>query len=330
MTNVFMFPGQSSRYVGMLDRIAEVWPKAKDVVADASSILGRDLGRLYRDGDESLFEKNRNVQVGVFLTTHLHLSALQAMGIDARYSLGLSLGEFNHLVHIGALEFESALKLVDARGQVYDQGPRGMMAALFPVDHEMVEEILEKARAKGVVEIANLNSPSQFVVAGETAAVEEAMRVAEDEFAINPTPIERQIPMHTSVFRPASEALLPHLQAAPWKKPGRPYISNVLGGFVENTSGEMFVELLARHVYSPVRWRDQIDALAARIDDAVFIEVGPRGVLFNLLQKRWRNNKKFKTDSAEDFADNFRGLVGQLRGLGHNAAAPQPLNASGV
>jgi malonyl CoA-acyl carrier protein transacylase len=139
------------------------------------------------------------------------------------------------------------------------------------------------------------------------------MRIGEDEFAISPAPIERQIPMHTSVFRPASEALLPHLSAAPWKKPSRPYLSNVLGGFVENTSPEMFVELLARHVYSPVRWRDQIDALAARFGDAVFIEVGPRGVLYNLLQKRWHNNKKFKTDSAEGFADHFRTLVNQLR-----------------
>lgn len=330
MTNVFMFPGQSSRYVGMLDRIAEVWPKAKDVVAEASDILGRDLGRLYSEGDETLFDKNRNVQVGVFLTTHLHLSALQSMGVEARYSLGLSLGEFNHLVHIGALDFEAALKLVDARGQVYDQGPRGMMAALFPVDQEMVDEILAKARQKGIVEMANLNSPSQFVVAGETAAVEEAMRVGEDEFSINPTPIERQIPMHTSVFRPASEALLPHLAAAPWKKPSRPYVSNVLGGFVENTSPEMFVELLARHVYSPVRWRDQIDSLAARFDDAVFIEVGPRGVLYNLLQKRWRNNKKFKTDAAEGFADHFRSLATQLRGAIQNAPTAQPLTATGT
>jgi len=326
MTNVFMFPGQSSRYVGMLDRVAEIWPKAKDVVASASEVLGRDLGKLYGEADETLFEKNRNVQVGVFLTSHLHLCALQAMGVDARISLGLSLGEYNHLVHIGALDFESALRLVDARGNVYDNGPRGMMAALFPVDQDMVNEILEKAQTKGVVEMANLNSPAQFVVAGETAAVEEAMRIAEDEFAINPTPIERQIPMHTSVFRPASEALLPHLAKASWKKPHRPYVSNVLGGFVESTSAEMFVELMSRHVYSPVRWRDQIDAVAARYEDAVFIEVGPRGVLFNLLQKRWRANKKYKTDAAEGFADSFRALVGALKPAGHSAV----ISASGA
>lgn len=316
MTCVFMFPGQSSRYSGMLDRIADVWPKARDVIAGASELLGRDLAHLFREGDDSAFDKNRNVQVGVFLTSHLHLSALRAMGIDAPVSMGLSLGEFNHLVHIGALDFDSALRLVDARGKVYDKGPRGMMAALFPVDSDLVDELLEKARPKGIIEVANINSPSQFVVAGARAAVEEAMRIADEEFSVHPAVIEQHIPMHSSVFTPVSDSLRPYLKAAPWKKPKLPYLSNVLGGFVDNPNAETIQELLARHVHSPVRWREQIDAVAARYEDAVFVEVGPRSVLFNLLQKRWRRNTKFKTDSGVDFADGFRNLVHNLQNLG--------------
>lgn len=308
-----MFPGQSSRYVGMLDRAAEVWSGAAELIELASETLGRDLARIYREGDEALYQKNRNVQVGVFLTTHLHLSALEARGVKSELSLGLSLGEFNHLVHIGALDFTDALRLVDARGSVYDEGPRGMMAALFPVDREMVEEIIAKASAKGVVEIANLNSPAQFVVAGETAAVEEAMRIADDEYSVSPAPIERQIPMHTSVFRPASEALAPYLKAAPWRTPIRPYVSNVLGDFVKDPTPEQFQDLLTRHVYSPVRWQDSIDAVAAKHPNAVFIEVGPRGVLYNLLQKRWRSNRKYKTDASENSAAHFHSLVETLR-----------------
>lgn len=312
MTHVFMFPGQSSRYVGMLDRAAEVWSGTASVIAQASEILGRDLAKLYREGDESLFEKNRNVQVGVFLTTHLHLSALKARGVEAELSLGLSLGEYNHLVHIGALDFEDALRLVDARGSVYDEGPRGMMAAMFPVDREMVDDIIAKASTKGTVEIANLNSPSQFVVAGQYAAVEEAMRIADEEYSVNPTPIERQIPMHTSVFQPASLALAPHLKAAPWKQPVRPYVSNVLGTFVEAPTPEQFQELLTRHVYSPVRWQESIDAIAEKHPGAIFVEVGPRGVLYNLLHKRWRTNKKYKTDAAEKHSEHFHSLVEAL------------------
>ncbi|HEY5956908.1 MAG TPA: ACP S-malonyltransferase, partial [Polyangiaceae bacterium] len=279
MTNVFMFPGQSSRYSGMLDRVIEAWTPARDIVLAASELLGRDLLGLYREGNDAAFDCNRDVQVGVFLANYLHMSAIEAAGVHAETSLGLSLGEINHLVHIGALDFEAALRLVDARGRAYDAGPRGMMAALFPVDLEMVEDVIERARSFGVVEIANLNSPSQFVVAGETAAVEEVMRLAEDELAVTPTPIERQIPMHTSVFRPVADQLSPHLRAARWCAPKRDYISNVLGGFVERPNAEIFCDLLTRHVYSPVRWRESIDKVAERFPQATFVEVGPRGVL---------------------------------------------------
>lgn len=312
MTNVFMFPGQSSKYSGMIHRVTEMWNPGRDLVLQASEILGRDLFSLYQAGNESAFECNRDIQVGVFLANYLHMSALEASGVRAEYSLGLSLGEYNHLVHIGALDFVSALRLVDARGRVYDQGPRGMMAALFPVDLDIVNELLDRAKAVGTVEIANLNSPSQFVVAGETPAVEEVMRLAEEDFAVNPTPIERQIPMHTSVFQPAADGLRPYLHKTPWREPIRDYISNVKGGFVAKPSSADFQDLLARHVYSPVRWRESIDAVVARFPQAVFVEVGPRGVLFNLLQKRWHANRKYKTDSAEDFAANFQQLVNTL------------------
>lgn len=312
MTNVFMFPGQSSRYSGMLDRVIEVWSPARDLVQQASEILGRDLLSLYQTTNGGAFECNRDIQVGVFLANHLHLCALEAAGVHAEYSLGLSLGEFNHLVHVGALEFTAALRLVDARGQAYDAGPRGMMAALFPVDIDMVNDLIERAQSLGVVEVANLNSPSQFVVAGETLAVEEVMRLAEDELSVSPAPIERQIPMHCSVFRSVAEQLLPHLRAASWRRPSREYVSNVIGGFVPDPSGATFCDLLARHVHSPVRWRQSIDAVVDRFPQAVFVEVGPRGVLYNLLQKRWHANRKFKTDAAENFPVNFQQVVTAL------------------
>jgi [acyl-carrier-protein] S-malonyltransferase len=312
MTNVLMFPGQSSKYSGMLDRVIDIWAPARELVVAASEILGRDLRTLYREGNEAAFDCNRDVQVGVFLANHLHFCALEAAGVHAEYSLGLSLGEINHLVHIGALDFAAALRLADARGRVYDQGPRGMMAALFPVDIEMVEDLITRVKSLGVVEIANLNSPSQFVVAGETAAVEEVMRLAEDELSVSPTLIERQIPMHTSVFRPVAEQLLPTLRALPWRKPSREYISNVVGGFVPEPSSATLQDLLARHVYSPVRWRESIDAVVRRFPQAVFIEVGPRGVLHNLLQKRWHANRKYKTDAAENPVAAFQLMVGSL------------------
>jgi [acyl-carrier-protein] S-malonyltransferase len=297
----------------MLDRVLEVWPEGKRIALEASEALGRDLLSLYRKPES--FEKNRDIQVGVFLATHLHLGAIEAAGVQAELSLGLSLGEVNHLVHIGTLSFLDALALVDARGSVYDRGPRGMMVVLFPADLEMVVELVERARSFGTVEIANLNSPTQFVVAGETRAVTEVMRMAEEDYMLEPVVIDRQIPMHTSVFRSVAEELLPHLRARSWNQPRRPYISNVLGAFVDAPTPEIFIQLLERHVYSPVRWRDAIDAVVGRYPEAVFVEVGPRGVLYNLLQKRWHACKKYKTDKPEGSALNFQDLANALGGL---------------
>jgi len=310
MTLIFMFPGQSSRYPEMLDRIVGAWPSATEVVARAEETLGRDLRARYLDG--ACFESNRDVQVGVFLTSHLHLMALEAAGVRATASLGLSLGEYNHLVHIGALDFEAALRLVDARGRVYDEGPMGMMACIQPANEDELSPLLEQVRHRGHVSIANYNSPTQQVIAGELEAVEALMTLCEDELYVQPVVIEKRIPMHTEVFRPVADAFRPHLERAPWRQPMKPYLSNVTAELLSAPRPEQFVDCLSRHVHSPVRWRESIDLLTQRHPDAIFLEVGPRGVLFNLLQKRWHANRKYKSDSLDDLASHLGSLGGEL------------------
>jgi [acyl-carrier-protein] S-malonyltransferase len=310
MPVIFMFPGQSSRYPEMLERIVDAWPDAVGIVTQASEVLGRDLRALYRD--ETSFESNRDVQVGVFLTSHLHLRALEAAGVHATASLGLSLGEYNHLVHIGALDFESALRLVDARGRVYDEGPEGMMACIQPASEEELTPLLDQVREHGCVSIANFNSPTQQVIAGDRVAVEATMALCEDELFVQPVVIEKRIPMHTELFRPVAAALRPHLAQAPWRAPNQPYLPNVTAELLDSPRPEDFIDLLCRHVFSPVRWRESIDLLTRCHPDAVFLEVGPRGVLFNLLQKRWHTNRKFKSDSPENLATHLGSLGGEL------------------
>lgn len=318
MSLVFMFPGQSSRYPEMLDRITEAWVPARAIVAEASEVLGRDLLGVYREREHA-FASNRDVQVGVFLTSYLHCRALEDAGVRADVSLGLSLGEYNHLVHIGALDFVPALRLVDARGRVYDEGPRGMMACVQPAGEADIEPLLAQAREKGSVAIANYNSPSQQVVAGEQAAVEALMALCEDELLAQPVVVEKHIPMHTELFRPVAEALRPHLDAAPWKTPRRPYLPNVTGCPIEAPTPAEIVDLLSRHVYSAVQWRRSIDRLISGDGQAVFVEVGPRAVLYNLLQKRWHANRKFKSDCPDDLTAHLTSLSGELRALGFRA-----------
>lgn len=317
MTTIFMFPGQSSRYPGMLDKLCELHPGNRELLGWASDLLGRDLRQHYAsDATSDPFARNVDVQVGVFLANHMYLRALEAHDVRAEISLGLSLGEWNHVVHIGALSFDQALRAVDQRGRLYDEGPRGWMAAIQPINEDDLLEVVEQASARGVLEIVNFNSPRQFVVAGEQAAVEYAAELAEQDHFAQSHVIERQVPMHSSLFAPVAERFSEFLGTLEFQTPERPWLANRLGMFVDDPSQDRFVELLGNHVCQPVLWRQSIDAVVAREPDAVFVEVGPMAVLHNLLHRKWHSNRKFRTDDREAASDHFAGLVAGLRMIG--------------
>ena len=311
-THVFMFPGQSSRYPEMIERLTDWAPDdAREVLDAASATLGRDLRAHYRAGNPDVFATNRDVQVGVFLASHIHLCALERAGVRAGLSLGLSLGEYNHLVHAGAIAFLPALSLVDARGVAYDTGPEGAMASVFPLPLEELREIVARASAAGPLEIANLNSPTQNVISGCRAAVDAAAAILDEE-GVECRVIEPRVPMHASMFAPAAAAFRPGPRPRPLRTPRVPYLPNVLGRFEEIATPDRIVDLLARHVSEPVLFRPSIDLLAERHPDAAFVEVGPRGVLYNLLSRKWLARPRFKTDAAEDPGSAFQATVREL------------------
>lgn len=283
----------------MIARVSMSSPACAAVLDRASDLLGRDLSAHYAKGTEAL-TCNRDVQVGVFLANHLHLTALEAHGGRGDRSLGLSLGEYNHLVHIGALSFDAALRLVDARGMLYDAGPEGMMASVFPLATPALEAVVDASRSRGVVEIGGYNSPSQHVLTGERAAVRHALEIIEQEHYAQSVIIEQQIPMHCSLFRPVAEQLRSHLEQAPWRVPHAPYLPNATGQPITDPTREDFIEQLTDHVHRPVRWRESIELLATAHPEAIFVETGPQAVLYNLLQKRWLQTTKLKTDDPTD------------------------------
>lgn len=296
-----MFPGQSSRYPEMLERLMAAAPaESTRVLTEAAAILGRDLVAHYRTDNAAMFARNRDVQVGVFIVNHVYLRLLQQRDVTADVSLGLSLGEYNHLVHIGALSFADALRVVDARGTAYDAGPDGAMLCVFPMELEELRSIVDRARDHGTLEVANFNSPTQHVLAGERAAVIAAAAILEEECFVECVWIEDRIPMHSSRFAPVATQFRRELERAPWTEPVKPYLPNVLGEFLPIATRDDFIDLLTRHVHQPVRWRESIDAVAERFEDAIFVEVGPRSVLYNLLHRTWRPNRKFKSDHPGD------------------------------
>jgi [acyl-carrier-protein] S-malonyltransferase len=316
MTLVFMFPGQSSRYPGMLHKITELRPELlRPIVEQASETLGRDLFAQYHEDNSDAFAKNVDVQVGVFVANHLFCELLTAEGVKADRSLGLSLGEWNHVVHSGALSFEQALPAVEARGQAYDAGPRGMMASVFPISAEELEEVAARVRDEGagVVEVVNLNSPRQQVLSGDGPALERALALLEEETYAQATIIERQVPMHCSTFAPVAERFAETLAKLPFAAPRFAYLPNRLAENLAAPTQQQWVELLSTHVCRPVLWRASVDALLAAEPEACFVEVGPRKVLYNLLDRKWHKGvRRAHVDSANELEPHFREVLTTL------------------
>ncbi|MCA9687818.1 MAG: ACP S-malonyltransferase, partial [Myxococcales bacterium] len=182
-----------------------------------------------------------------------------------------------------------------------------------PIAEDDLREVVEAAGKLGPVEIVNLNSPRQHVIAGEQAAVEAAVELAEDEHFAQTHIIDRNVPMHSSLFVPVGERFADYLRTLSFTAPRRPYLPNRLATFIDQPGPADFVELLSSHVHAPVRWRESVEAATAANPDTVFVEVGPMAVLHNLIHRKWLGNRKYRLDAREDFEAHFAAVVSSLR-----------------
>lgn len=282
---VLLFGGQSSRDERMFDRL-----EAADPVVGARA---RRQAEELVGGDPTDFATNRTVQISVTAVTLGWLDVANARGLHSAASAGLSLGEYAHLVDIGAIAPDDCLELVERRGRLYDQGPDGAMAAIFPAAWEELAPLVELVANGGRTALAPavFNSPTQTVVAGAREGLATLIDAAEEELYARGVVVEDRIPMHTPLFEPVSKPFRRVLDDAPWKGEARmDYWPNVTA---EPTPADPATvrECLARHVFEPVRWHATIDALVATHPDGVFLEVGPRTVLRDLMLRRWHADR---------------------------------------
>ena len=311
-----MFPGQSSRYPEMIEKLARTHTVAAGLVEWASQVLRRDLAAHYRGDNASVFATNRDVQVGVFLANQLHATVLASEGVIASWSLGLSLGEYNHLVHIGALAFDDALRLVDARGRLYDDAIGGAMVSVFPVDAELVEQTIARLGLGERACIGLYNSPRQQVISGERGAVEQIVAALEEEVFLEATEIEPRIPMHAPVFATTAARLAVELAETRFATADLPYIPNTRAEIYERPSAKTIRACLTEHVHRPVRWQASIEAVAARVPEPCFLEVGPRSVLYNMIGRGWTPGARQRTDVATDWPEHVRTIAQELARAG--------------
>jgi [acyl-carrier-protein] S-malonyltransferase len=312
---VFLFPGQSSVAPDIITRARAAHPAAEQIVDRACAVLGNARASRYFDPIGVALNSNRDIQITVFLATQMYLAALGAEGVDAVDSMGLSLGEYSHLVHIDALDLEEALRLVDERGRCYDDSPPGIMATILAVDRETVAAVVDQAQVHGPIVISNINAATQHVLAGAETAVEWAAATLEDEHAAHVTIIERRVPMHSPIMAPVAQAFTPALSRARWNRPAKAYWSNVTASPISDPTAGDFIAHLTRHVSEPVLWQQSIDRIAASHPEATFLEVGPGGVLHNMMRRGWRSLRSARIDAPEGIESqtHFAATVGALR-----------------
>ncbi|MEZ5293532.1 MAG: acyltransferase domain-containing protein [Vicinamibacterales bacterium] len=316
MPNVILFPGQSSADPRALSRARRAHPAAAQVAAEAAAVLGAGDADRYLHADTAPLATNRDVQIVVFVASQMYLRALAEEGVAAETSLGLSLGEYSHLVHIGALDFASALALVSERGRCYDEAPPGVMVTVLGADRDAVEQVVAAGRAHGPVVVSNYNARTQHVVAGAAGAVAWVAHELEEAHGAHTVEIEPRVPMHSPLMTGVAARLRRVLEAAPWMPPAFGYRPNVTAGSIPPRAcrADTFVALLERHVSEPVRWDASVDAVVAACPGATFVEVGPGVVLHNLLGRAWRRVPRAHVDAPDgaDPAAHFRRLLETL------------------
>ena len=287
----FVFPGQGSQSVGMLDAWGD-HPVVKQTLQEASDALGENIGQLIHEGPKEALGLTTNTQPVMLVSA---IAAYRVWlfegGAQPAVVAGHSLGEYSALVAAGALTLAQAVPLVRFRAQaMQDAVPvgTGAMAAILGMDAQQVITGCAQAQATfaigsgEVVEAVNFNDPAQTVIAGSKAAVEKACEMLKAAGAKRALPLPVSAPFHSSFMLPAAQRLKEKLAATPIATPTIPVVNNI--DVAVQTDPDAIREALYRQAFGPVRWVECVAAIKAR-GVYTLIECGPGKVLAGLTKR---------------------------------------------
>lgn len=287
----FVFPGQGSQAVGMLDAWGD-HSVVRETLAEASEALGEDVGRLIQEGPADVLAMTVNTQPVMLVAGIAAWRVWRAEGgASPSMMAGHSLGEYSALVAAGVLTLAQAAPLVRFRAQaMQDAVPAGVgaMAAVLGLSADaVVAGCLEAQASFGpgsieVVEAVNYNDPMQTVIAGSKAAVEKACEVLKGQGAKRTLPLPVSAPFHSSLMKPAAEKLKEKLAATAFAVPQIPVVNNI-DVAVESDPGRIR-DALYRQAFGPVRWVECVAAIKASGADTL-VECGPRKVLVSMIKR---------------------------------------------
>jgi [acyl-carrier-protein] S-malonyltransferase len=281
----FVFPGQGSQSVGMLNAFASD-PVVTGIVRRASDALGEDIGRMIEQGPAEQLELTVNTQPCLLTAAFAIYSAWRAAGgPQPALMAGHSLGEYTALLAADSIWLEDAVPLVRFRAEAMQQAVPvgvGTMAAILGLDESGVVAACAEAAGEDVVEAVNFNAPSQIVIAGHRAAVARACEISKRLGAKRAVMLAVSVPFHSSLLAPAADRLRARLASVEVRAPGVPVINNV--DVAVESDPQRIRDALARQAAGAVRWTQIIQAMSERgITDVV--ECGPGTVLSGLTRR---------------------------------------------
>jgi [acyl-carrier-protein] S-malonyltransferase len=287
----FVFPGQGSQSVGMLDAWGD-HPVVKQTLQEASDALGENIGQLIHEGPKEALGLTTNTQPVMLVSAIAAYRVwLSEGGAQPSVVAGHSLGEYSALVAAGALTLAQAVPLVRFRAQaMQDAVPvgTGAMAAILGMDAQQVITGCAQAQATfaagsgEVVEAVNFNDPAQTVIAGSKAAVDKACEMLKAAGAKRALSLPVSAPFHSSLMLPAAQRLKEKLAATPIATSAIPVVNNI--DVAVQTDADAIRDALYRQAFGPVRWVECVAAIKAR-GALTLVECGPGKVLAGLAKR---------------------------------------------
>jgi [acyl-carrier-protein] S-malonyltransferase len=288
-TIALLFPGQGSQAVGMGKDLAEQYPAARQTFAEADEALGYKLSQICFEGPEDQLRLTEITQPAILTVSIAALRVLETRVSKPGFVAGHSLGEYSAHVASGTIAFADAVRTVRNRGKYMQEAVPvgvGAMAAILGMDLASVEAVCRDAAQGEVCQAANINSPEQIVISGNTAAVERAAKLADERGAKRAKLLPVSAPFHCSLMKPAQDRLEADLNALKMQKPVYPIACNVDAELVADDLRAR--DTLVRQVTGSVKWEQCMRLLIGQ-GVQTFIEVGPGKVLCGLMRQIHRS-----------------------------------------
>jgi [acyl-carrier-protein] S-malonyltransferase len=281
----FIFPGQGSQAVGMGKELFEKFPIARKTFEEADNALGYKLSQLCFEGPEEQLRLTEITQPAILTVSVAALRVLEGRVPKPSFVAGHSLGEYSAHVASGTMTFADAIRTVRKRGKYMQEAVPvgiGAMAAILGLELEKVSAVCQEAAQGEVCSPANINSPEQIVISGNTAAVERGTKLADERGAKRAKLLPVSAPFHCSLMKPAQDRLEADLNALKTQKPVYPVVCNVEASLVSDEIRAR--ETLVAQVTGSVKWEQSMRLLIEK-GVQTFVEIGPGKVLCGLMRQ---------------------------------------------